>query len=189
MRISKEPEVRRQEIIDTAMRVFSEQGYEATTMKDIAREMKVASGLCYHYFPNKQELYETAVRQYARACSAGFVEIFRRTELSLSESLEQLGNVWKAARTGGVFAYESFFHGKGNEVFHYQLDVAVVRELLPWVTAYLDALKARGEIGVPDTGAAARFVLYGQIGMVDDRSIPLEERIERIKELIVRTLA
>ena len=83
MRISKEPEVRRQEIIDTAMRVFSEQGYEATTMKDIAREMKVASGLCYHYFPNKQELYETAVRQYARACSAGFVEIFRRTELSL----------------------------------------------------------------------------------------------------------
>ena len=29
MRISKEPEVRRQEIIDTAMRVFSEQGYEA----------------------------------------------------------------------------------------------------------------------------------------------------------------
>ena len=64
----------------------------------------------------------------------------------------------------------------------------MIRELLPWVTAYLDALKARGEIGVPDTGAAARFVLYGQIGMVDDRSIPLEERIERIKELIVRTL-
>ncbi|WP_024737457.1 TetR/AcrR family transcriptional regulator [Enterocloster asparagiformis] len=189
MRISKEPEVRRQEIIDTAMRVFSERGYEATTMKDIAREMKVASGLCYHYFPNKQELYETAVRQYARACTAGFVEIFRRTELSLDESLELLGNVWKTARTGGVFAYESFFHGKGNEIFHYQLDVAVIRELLPWVTAYLDALKARGEIGVPDTGAAARFVLYGQIGMVDDRSIPLEARIERIKELIVRTLA
>ena len=28
MRISKEPEVRKQEIIDTAMKVFAERGYE-----------------------------------------------------------------------------------------------------------------------------------------------------------------
>ncbi|MBS6953937.1 MAG: TetR/AcrR family transcriptional regulator [Clostridium sp.] len=189
MRISKEPEVRKQEIIDTAMRVFSEQGYEATTMKDIAREMNVASGLCYHYFPSKQELYETAVRQYAAACSAGFVEIFKQTELTLEESLERLGSVWMAAKKGGVFAYESFFHGKGNEVFHRQLDVAVIRELLPWVTSYLEALKARGEISVQNPAAAARFVLHGQMGMVDDLSIPLKTRLELIKELIARTLA
>ena len=30
MRISKEPEVRKQEIIDAAMGVFAEKGYEAT---------------------------------------------------------------------------------------------------------------------------------------------------------------
>lgn len=47
------------------MKVFAEKGYEVTTMKDIAREMNVASGLCYHYFQNKQMLYETAVTQYA----------------------------------------------------------------------------------------------------------------------------
>lgn len=32
-RISKEPEVRRQEILDTAMSVFMEKGYEAATMR------------------------------------------------------------------------------------------------------------------------------------------------------------
>ena len=62
MRISKDPEVRKQEIINTAMGIFSEKGFEAVTMKDIAQAVGVAAGLCYHYFPNKQALYETAIR-------------------------------------------------------------------------------------------------------------------------------
>ena len=44
-RISKEPEVRRQEILDTALDVFMEKGYEAATMRDIAAAMHVALGL------------------------------------------------------------------------------------------------------------------------------------------------
>lgn len=43
-RISKEPEVRRQEILDTAMSVFMEKGYEAATMRDIAAAMHVVPG-------------------------------------------------------------------------------------------------------------------------------------------------
>ena len=58
MRISKDPEVRRREIIDTAMKVFSQNGYEATSMTDIAKEINVVPGLCYRYFKSKQELYK-----------------------------------------------------------------------------------------------------------------------------------
>ena len=39
-RITKPPEERRQEIIDTAMKVFYEKGYEKTSISDIAREMR-----------------------------------------------------------------------------------------------------------------------------------------------------
>ena len=113
MRISKEPEVRRQEIIDTAMRVFSEQGYEATTMKDIAREMKVASGLCYHYFPNKQELYETAVDSTPGRAARDWWR-FSGGRAS-SESLEQLGNVWKAGQDGeACLPTRAFFSRQGQ---------------------------------------------------------------------------
>jgi len=38
-RITKEPAERRQEIIDTAMKLFYEKGYEKTSITDIAREM------------------------------------------------------------------------------------------------------------------------------------------------------
>ena len=63
-RISKEPEVRRQEILDTAMTVFMEKGYEAATMRDIAAAMHVVPGLCYRYFESKQVLYDTVIEQY-----------------------------------------------------------------------------------------------------------------------------
>lgn len=64
-RITKAPEERRQEIIDTAMKVFYEKGYEKTSISDIAREMNVAQGLCYCYFSSKEELFDTALDQYA----------------------------------------------------------------------------------------------------------------------------
>jgi AcrR family transcriptional regulator len=53
-------EQRRQEIIETALRLFVERGYRATTMGDIAREMGCTKGLIYHYFPSKAALANQA---------------------------------------------------------------------------------------------------------------------------------
>ncbi|MEQ7053271.1 helix-turn-helix domain-containing protein [Paenibacillaceae sp. P-4] len=43
-------------LIDSALRVFSEKGYDSSTTKDIAREAEVTDGLIYHYFNSKEEL-------------------------------------------------------------------------------------------------------------------------------------
>lgn len=69
-RISKSPEERKQEIIETALEIFQEKGYENTTIKDIAERMKVAQGLCYRYFKSKQEIFAAASDYYA----SNFVE-------------------------------------------------------------------------------------------------------------------
>lgn len=49
-------------LFETAMKLFREKGYEATTMRDIAKEASVAVGSAYHYFPSKAaivfEFYE-----------------------------------------------------------------------------------------------------------------------------------
>ena len=41
MRITKEPEERRQEIFDAALKLFGEKGYEKTTITDIAKTIGV----------------------------------------------------------------------------------------------------------------------------------------------------
>ena len=55
-RITKEPAERRQEIIDTAMRLFYEKGYERTSITDIAREMGVAQDFATDILRQKKHL-------------------------------------------------------------------------------------------------------------------------------------
>jgi AcrR family transcriptional regulator len=43
-------------IIEAALRLFRETGYEATTMRAIAREAGVSTGNAYYYFASKEEL-------------------------------------------------------------------------------------------------------------------------------------
>jgi len=53
---SKAKEEKSQLIINTALKVFSEKGYDNATIGDIAKSAKVSMGLPLYYFTNKEEL-------------------------------------------------------------------------------------------------------------------------------------
>jgi AcrR family transcriptional regulator len=48
----------RDHIVETALRLFRETGYEATTMRAIAAAAGVSVGNAYYYFPSKQHLVQ-----------------------------------------------------------------------------------------------------------------------------------
>src|SRR5215468_2098695 len=59
-------ELRRQQIIDGALEVFAEKGYEKATNKDIAEAAGIGSpGLIYHYFKDKGDLFIQVLEQRA----------------------------------------------------------------------------------------------------------------------------
>ncbi len=47
---------RREEIIDTAIRVFHAKGYDSGSIDDVARSLDLRKGAIYHYFPSKAHL-------------------------------------------------------------------------------------------------------------------------------------
>ena len=69
-RITKTPEERKHEIVLAALELFSEKGYENTTIQDIADHMNVATGLCYRYFKSKQDIFAATSEYYARQATA-----------------------------------------------------------------------------------------------------------------------
>jgi AcrR family transcriptional regulator len=58
----------REHILDTAIGLFREHGFDETTMREVASEVGVALGLAYHYFPSKEALvmayYERVQREH-----------------------------------------------------------------------------------------------------------------------------
>ncbi|HUQ99739.1 MAG TPA: TetR/AcrR family transcriptional regulator [Gemmatimonadaceae bacterium] len=51
-------------LLNTAMKLFWEKGYGATSIQDILRESKVHAGSLYHFFPTKQDLLLETLKRY-----------------------------------------------------------------------------------------------------------------------------
>ena len=184
MRITKEPEVRRQEILDTALRLFGEQGYEKTSITDIARAIGVAQGLCYRYFPSKETLFDSAVEQYADQ----LVESFTGIQISRDQTLRQMIETMPIVAEDRNSSYYSVFHGAKNKKFHDQLSIKVCEKLVSIVEKLLQKAQQKGEIQMKDLQTAAMFCVYGQLGILLADHLEKEEKVKRIREFLIFAL-
>ena len=181
-RITKEPEERRQEILETAIRLFYEKGYEKTSISDIAKEMNVAQGLCYRYFPSKEALFDTAIDQYAQTLADRMTSILNHGDITLKEMITRMPTFLDTEKNDN-YTYK-LCHGPEGTKIHNQLSLAVCEKLLPVVKARLDLANERGEVHLEDTRTAASFCVYRQLGMLLQTEIPGEERVRRIKDFL-----
>lgn len=186
MRVSKDPEVRKQEMIDTAMKVFSEKGYEATSMTDIAKEMQVVPGLCYRYFKSKEELYHTALHQYAMESAAPMIRIMTQEYNSVEEYVVHLRK--HLLDTDKREKYHDFFHKEGNELFHKQLEYEMIKLLEPHMIHVIEWVNKSENLKIENCEATALFILHGQMPILNDDSYETEEKIKLISELIHKVL-
>src|ERR1700738_1057322 len=70
-------------IVEAAKSAFSEKGYEATSIADIARTAQISDGLVYRYFRNKRELlYEVLRKFYERILLDLETQVFKHDAFS-----------------------------------------------------------------------------------------------------------
>lgn len=60
-RISKKPELRRREFIETADKLFREKGFEETSVSDITDKIGLSHGSLFYYFNSKNELMKAVI--------------------------------------------------------------------------------------------------------------------------------
>ena len=79
-------ETRKEEIINTAARLFKEKGYSAVTMRDLATAMGIKAASLYNHISSKQEILKEIIISLAEEFTSGMDEIMS----SKSKCLEKL---------------------------------------------------------------------------------------------------
>jgi AcrR family transcriptional regulator len=86
-------EVYRQHVLEAAVGVFAERGFEATKVQEIAQQADLSLGTIYSVFPGKQELYEAILAEHGQALLA-LVQGVHERKLPARESLDALIGIY-----------------------------------------------------------------------------------------------
>jgi AcrR family transcriptional regulator len=70
----------RQEILRAAARLFQQQGYDATSMNDVAAALKLSKGGLYHHFQSKDEILFHIMSHAMEITEERVVKVARRIE-------------------------------------------------------------------------------------------------------------
>ena len=72
-----QPEIRRQQILDAAVRLFYEVGFEAASLRDLASRVGINKATIYHYFESKEEILSHIIGEVGQALLHGVVDASR----------------------------------------------------------------------------------------------------------------
>ena len=64
MQREEKSERSRRQVLDSALELFSHQGYRATSVREIAEAAGVSTGNVYHHFPDKEALFNTLLDEF-----------------------------------------------------------------------------------------------------------------------------
>jgi AcrR family transcriptional regulator len=162
--MNKTRDVRRREILEAAMRIFTRKGYSAATMTDITRESGLTRGGIYWHFSSKWEI---------------FVEMFRehkRHNLALWERIEEIGLTADALVEGGLLFISEMIGNAWVAKVCKEVEIEAIRkeEIRDEYNSMYDEIRARisaqlergveaGLVGPLDTDSLA----YALVSLVD----------------------
>lgn len=180
-RTVKAPDERKQELLDTAMRLFVEHGFSATSMRDIAREAHVTPGLAYHYFENKQKLFSEALEAYAAQCAAEGIAALDDQTAAFSEKIDRL---LASIAYEEHLPFHEFFHKEGNRAFHDELSVRLCDLLVPHLASAIavEGVRLGTPVSAPKT--LADFIAHGLINLLSDPDAPDAQALERVRSYV-----
>ncbi|PIE93679.1 TetR/AcrR family transcriptional regulator [Bacillus fungorum] len=138
MRIVKEYEERRKEILETAERLFITKGYTKTTVNDILKEIGIAKGTFYHYFKSKEEVMDEIIMRIIKEDVAKAKVIVSNPNIPVLEKLLRV-LMEQSPKSGDVKdKMIEQFHQPNNAEMHQKSLVQSIIHLSPVLTEVLE---------------------------------------------------
>ena len=180
---------RRNEIIETAGKLFEEKGYEQTQVQDIVNEIGVAKGLFYYYFKSKDEVMEELADRYADAIIDAVNKLIDK-DISTFDKINRIFQIFidSAEKKSGIFM--GILYVK-NGITHERIFFNVGKKMVPLVTELILSGNDNGECNCSDPKFITEFLVSGLFNIMnqispDEKIDYLKEKLPTIKTMILK---
>lgn len=187
--MAKTKEERRNEIIETAGKLFEEKGYEQTQVQDIVNEIGVAKGLFYYYFKSKDEVMEELADRYADAIIDAVNKLIDK-DIATFDKINRIFQIFidSAEKKFGIFmGILNVKNGKTHERIFFN----VGKKMVPLVTELILSGNDNGECNCSDPKFITEFLVSGLFNIMnqispDEKIDYLKEKLPTIKTMILK---
>jgi AcrR family transcriptional regulator len=184
----------KQQIVEAAMKLFSEKGYHHTNTKEIAALAGVATGSFYSYFKDKREVFIEALHTYQIKFNGLVIDYLERTMAEQGDPRKMMEGLIRVL----VQAHD-FFKGFHNDLLVMRLeDPEIDRMLREEEKRDIEMTRSRiaqwqAELRVSDINTASLIVFAATHRIVDMISlgktdIPADRLIEETADMVIRYL-
>ena len=187
--MAKTKEERRNEIIETAGKLFEEKGYEQTQVQDIVNEIGVAKGLFYYYFKSKDEVMEELADRYADAIIDAVNKLIDK-DITTFNKINRIFQIFidSAEKKFGIFM--GILNVK-NGITHERIFFNVGKKMVPLVTELILSGNDNGECNCSDPKFITEFLVSGLFNIMnqispDEKINYLKEKLPTIKTMILK---
>jgi len=185
MRIVKDAEVRKNEILDAADELFAQKGYDGTSTNDILEKVGIARGTLYHHFKSKEEIMDALIERYSLRLLSQAKEIAEDRSIPI---VERIIRVVMALNFSGGSSRQimEHIHKPQNALMHRKLERVVIRGVTPIMAGIIQEGVEQGIFHTPYPYECMEMVVVYANTVFDDDMVPMtdEERAARIQALI-----
>ncbi len=143
MRIVKDAEERRREILDAAERLFTEKGFDRTSISDIQSEVGISRGTLYYHFKSKEEILNELI---VRTTGREFAEARAVVERKEIPVLQRFTAMFSAVKDSGDIGreIEEQVHKPQNALMHQKMQSELLAAVCPLIVELIEEGTAQG---------------------------------------------
>ena len=138
MRVVKEAEERRNEILDVAQRLFTAKGFDNTSTNDILNEIGIARGTLYYYFKSKEEILDAMIDRTTKQLVDKAKSIVYQKDVPVFERFTSMIITLNISNSSFGNEILRQVHKPQNALMHQKIEARLLAEVTPLITVLIE---------------------------------------------------
>ena len=188
-RVIKAYEERKAEMVAAAWSLFSENGYDQTTVNAIIEKLAVSKGTFYHYFTSKEDILNAVVESMTREGLKAVQPVFEDETMPAIDKLNRFikaARAWRLANIDAIKEIVRVLYRDENIIIRHKLHRYSVSLVVPLLTKLIEQGVEEGVFDNAYPPECAELVLHlgNTIGETNARLfLEIESRPQNLEQI------